>query len=333
MSSNVPQRECDMSHKQRLMDSVREALRLRHYSYRTEQQYVSWIRRYILFHGKRHPVDLGGDHVEAFLSHLAITRHVASATQAQALSALLFLYKHVLNVELPWLDSVVRAKRPKRIPTVLTRAECQAVLARIDGPCGLAARLLYGSGLRVLEALRLRIKDVDLQRRIITVRDGKGAKDRVTVLPESLVPDLRAHLRQVRERHAIAVARGYGGVELPFALEQKFPRAPFETGWQYVFPASSPSHDPRSGVWRRHHLSLKMMQRRVKQAVRWAGIDKPASCHTFRHCFATHLLEAGADIRTVQELMGHASVKTTQIYTHVLNRGGIAVRSPLDGWS
>jgi integron integrase len=319
-----------MSHKPRLLGQVRDAIRLRHYSYRTEQQYVSWIRRYILFHGKRHPGELGGDHVEAFLSHLALTRHVAAATQAQALSALLFLYKHVLNTPLPWLDSVVRAKRPKRLPVVLTREECLRVLSHLQGPCELVARMLYGSGLRVLEALRLRIKDVDLQRRVVTVRDGKGAKDRITVLPESLVPALRLHLRGVRERHAQAMARGYGGVELPYALEQKFPRAPFETGWQYMFPANSPSRDPRSGTWRRHHLSLKMMQRRVKDAVRAAGIEKPASCHTFRHCFATHLIESGADIRTVQELMGHASVKTTQIYTHVLNRGGIAVRSPLD---
>lgn len=319
-----------MSHKPRLLDRVREAIRLRHYSYRTEQQYVSWIRRYILFHGKRHPGDLGGDHVEAFLSHLALSRHVASATQAQALSAVLFLYKHVLNAPLPWLDSVVRAKRPKRIPVVLSRQECLAVLSHLDGPCGLVARLLYGSGLRILEALRLRIKDIDLQRRVIVVRDGKGAKDRITVLPESLVTELRRHLRLVRERHQQAMARGYGGVELPNALAQKYPRAPFETGWQYVFPASSPSRDPRCGTWRRHHLSLKLMQRRVKIAVRAAGIEKPASCHTFRHCFATHLLESGSDIRTVQELMGHSSVKTTQIYTHVLNRGGIAARSPLD---
>ncbi len=319
-----------MSHKPRLLDEVREALRLRHYSYRTEQQYVGWIRRYILFHGKRHPDTLSGDHVEAFLSHLALSRHVASATQAQALSALLFLYRHVLNVELPWLDSVVRAKRPKRLPVVLTREETLAVLSQLDGTCALVGRLLYGSGLRILEALRVRVKDVDVRKRILTVRDGKGAKDRVTVLPESLLPELRRQLRRVREQHELAMARGYGGVELPHALEQKYPRAPFEAGWQYVFPAATPSRDPRSGAWRRHHLSIKLMQRRVKMAVQSAGIDKPVSCHTFRHCFATHLIESGADIRTVQELMGHASVKTTQIYTHVLNRGGIAVRSPLD---
>jgi integron integrase len=319
-----------MSHKPRLLDQVREAIRLRHYSYRTEQQYVGWIRRFILFHGKRHPATLGGDHVEAFLSHLALSRQVAAATQVQALSALLFLYKHVLNVELPWLDSVVRAKRPKRLPVVLTRQESLSVLSHMNGDCGLVAKLLYGSGLRVLEALRLRVKDIDLNRRLVTVRDGKGAKDRVTVLPESLVTAMRLHLRHVSALHEQAMARGYGGVELPHALERKYPRAPYERGWQYVFPAASPSRDPRSGAWRRSHLSLKMMQRRIKQAVQAAGIDKPASCHTFRHCFATHMLEAGADIRTVQELMGHASVRTTQIYTHVLNRGGLAVRSPLD---
>ena len=319
-----------MSHKPRLLDQVREAVRLRHYSYRTEQQYIGWIRRYILFHGKRHPADLEGGHVEAFLSHLAVSRHVASATQAQALSALLFLYRHVLNVELPWLDSMVRAKRPKRLPVVLTRAECLSVLSNIDGACALPAKLLYGSGLRVLEALRLRVKDVNLHNRVLTIRDGKGAKDRITMLPEALASELRLHLRRVREQHHIAMAGGYGGVELPHALEVKYPRAPFEMGWQFVFPSKSPSRDPRSGAWRRHHLSLKMMQRRVKEAVRAAGIEKPVSCHTFRHCFATHMIESGVDIRTVQELMGHASVKTTQIYTHVLNRGGIAARSPLD---
>jgi integron integrase len=314
----------------RLLDRVREAIRVRHYSYRTEQQYVAWIRRYILFHGRRHPQDLGGEHVESFLSHLATARRVAAATQAQALAALLFLYKHVLNVALPWLDSVVRARRPKRLPVVLSQTEVLRVLAHLEGPWALVASLLYGSGLRVLECLRLRVKDVDLRRRTIIVRDGKGAKDRVTVLPDSLVQPLRTHLATIRQRHEQALAQGYAGVELPHALTRKYPRAHLELGWQYVFPAPRPSLDPRTGTVRRHHLALKAVQRRVKQAVRAAGIDKPASCHTFRHCFATHLLEGGADIRTVQELMGHASVKTTQIYTHVLNRGGLATRSPLD---
>jgi integron integrase len=314
----------------RLLDQVREAIRIRHYSYRTEQQYVAWIRRYILFHGRRHPRELGGEHVEGFLSHLASARHVAAATQAQALAALLFLYKRVLNVDLPWLSSVVRARRPKRLPVVLTRAEVLRVLAHLEGPWALVASLLYGSGLRVLECLRLRVKDIDLHRRTIIVRNGKGAKDRITVLPDAVVEPLRHHLATVRQRHEQALSFGYAGVELPHALARKYPRAHLDLGWQYVFPAPRPSLDPRTGALRRHHLALKAMQRRVKQAVRAAGLEKPASCHTFRHCFATHLIEAGADIRTVQELMGHASVKTTQIYTHVLNRGGLAARSPLD---
>jgi integron integrase len=331
MSSNVPRYLYDMSYKQpRLLDRVREAIRVRHYSYRTEQQYVAWIRRYILFHGRRHPRELGGAEVESFLSHLATERHVAAATQAQALAAILFLYKHVLNLDLPWLGNVVRATRPKRMPLVLTRSEVRRILAELDGQYLLIASLFYGSGLRVLEALRLRVKDVDIERGILTVRNGKGAKDRVTVLPESLRNSLERQLAIVRERHVYARANGFAGVELPHALQRKYPRAHLELGWQYVFPATRPSRDPRTGAWRRHHLLLEAVQRRVKRAVQASGIDKPASCHTFRHCFATHLIEAGADIRTVQELMGHASVKTTQIYTHVLNRGGIAARSPLD---
>ena len=319
-----------MAVKARLLDQVREAIRVRHYSYRTEKQYVAWIRRYILFHGRRHPRELGGAEVEAFLSHLATDRHVAAATQAQALAALLFLYKQVMNADLPWLANVVRASRPKRLPLVLTRSEVRRVLDELDGRYLLIAGLLYGSGLRVLEALRLRVKDIDLQRGVLLVRDGKGAKDRITVLPESLREPLARHLDWVRERHAHAKRRGFAGVELPHALQRKYPRAHLDIGWQYVFPAARPSRDPRSGAWRRHHERMENVQRRVKAAVSAAGIEKPASCHTFRHCFATHLIEAGADIRTVQELMGHASVKTTQIYTHVLNRGGIAARSPLD---
>jgi len=319
-----------MAHNVRLLDQVRNAMRVRHYSYRTEQQYIAWIRRFVLFHGKRHPLQLGGPEVEAFLSDLAINRQVTAATQAQALAALLFLYKRVLNVDLPWLKAVVRATRPKKLPTVLTRAQVRRILAQLDGQFVLIAGLLYGSGLRVLEALRLRVKDLDLDRRIVIVRNGKGAKDRVTILPESLCDPLRRHIDSVRERHEYARRRGYAGVELPYALLQKYPGAHLQLGWQYVFPANNPSRDPRSGAWRRHHLALRSVQRRIQQAVHAAGIDKPASCHTFRHCFATHLIESGADIRTVQELMGHASVKTTQIYTHVLNRGGIAARSPLD---
>jgi integron integrase len=303
---------------------------LRHYSYRTEQQYLAWIRRFILFHHRRHPRDMGGAEVEAFLTYLAKDRNVAAATQAQALAALLFLYKRVLNVELPWLDSVVRASRPKRLPVILSRAEVRHVIAALDGQYFLIASLMYGSGLRLMETLRLRYKDVDLDRNVILVRDGKGAKDRVTVLPESLREPIRRQLDLVRDRHMHARSHGFGGVELPFALKRKYPRGHLELGWQYVFPAAQPSIDPRSGVWRRHHVHEESVQRRVKVAVHAAGIEKPASCHTFRHCFATHLIETGVDIRTVQELMGHASVKTTQIYTHVLNRGGIAARSPLD---
>jgi integron integrase len=319
-----------MPHNTRLLDRVRAAIHVRHYSYRTEQQYVAWIRRYILFHGRRHPDVLGGPEVESFLSHLATERHVAAATQAQALAAILFLYKQVLNADLPWLGNVIRASRPKRLPVVLTRAEVQRVLAHLDGQHLLIASLLYGSGLRVLEALRLRVKDIDLDRHTIVVRDGKGAKDRMTVLPESLRAPITRQLGVVRERHEFATTHGFGGVELPHALQRKYPRGHLEVGWQYLFPAAKPSRDPRSGAWRRHHLMLESIQRRVKRAVQLARIDKPASCHIFRHSFATHLIEAGSDIRTVQELMGHASVKTTQIYTHVLNRGGIAARSPLD---
>jgi integron integrase len=319
-----------MSAKPRLLDVVRAELGMRHYSYRTEQQYVGWIRRYVQFHSRRHPRDLGAEHVESFLSHLAVQRHVSAATQAQALAALLFLYKRVLKIDLPWLSGVVRASRPKRLPVVLMRSEVLSIVDLLSGDYWLVASLLYGSGLRLMEALRLRVKDVNIAQRLILVRDGKGFKDRITILPEKLVEPLSRQMTTVRERHGAAIAAGYGGVELPHAVERKFPRAHLEVGWQYIFPAMKPSRDPRSGAWRRHHLHEDSMQRKVKEAVRTAGIEKPASCHTFRHCFATHMLESGSDIRTVQELMGHSSVKTTQIYTHVLNRGGIAARSPLD---
>jgi integron integrase len=314
----------------RLLDKVRDVLQTRHYSYRTEQQYVGWIRRYIHFHAKKHPSSMGGPEVEAFLSHLATQRRVSPATQSQALAALLFLYKHVLNVDLPWLGNVTRASRPKHLPVVLTREETRRVLSRLTGDHLLIASLLYGSGLRLMEALRLRVKDVDLNRRMLLVRDGKGAKDRVTVIADSCCSSLEEQLRRVRQLHREACAAGFGGVELPHALDRKYPRAHLEIGWQYVFPSAKPSRDPRTGAWRRPHIYEENVQRRVKQAMREARIEKPASCHTFRHCFATHLLEAGADIRTVQELLGHVSVKTTQIYTHVLNRGGIGTRSPLD---
>jgi integron integrase len=319
-----------MSAKPRLLDRVRESLRIRHYSYRTEQQYVGWIRRFIIFHDRRHPETLGGQHVEAFLSHLAIERQVSAATQAQALAAILFLYKQVMKLDLPWLAGVVRATRPKRLPVVLTRSEVRRVLDALPEKYRLIASLMYGSGLRLLEALRLRVKDVNTDQRLLLIRNGKGAKDRVTILPESLIATMEHQIDEARRKHDIARASGFGSVELPHAVARKYPNAHLEFGWQYVFPADRPSRDPRTGEWRRHHVFEDSVQRNVKQAVRDARIEKPASSHTFRHCFATHMLESGADIRTVQELMGHSSVKTTQIYTHVLNRGGIAARSPLD---
>ncbi len=314
----------------RLLDQLRNAISARHYSHRTEKQYVAWARRYIRFHNRRHPRDMGGPEVESFLSHLATHGHVSAATQSQALAAILFLYKRVLNVDLPWLSQVTRARRPKKLPVVLSRAQVRAILSQLDDPYWTIVSLLYGSGLRLLESLRLRIKDVDLARRRILVRDGKGAKDRITLLPESLVVSLEARMHQLRLSHDFAKSRGFGGVELPFALERKYPGAHLELGWQYFFPAQNPSRNPRTGAWRRHHIHEQSVQRVVRNAVRAAKIAVPASCHTFRHCFATHMLEGGADIRTVQELMGHSSVKTTQIYTHVLDRGGIGARSPLD---
>jgi integron integrase len=316
--------------KPRLLDQVRSAMRLRHYSYRTEQQYVSWIRRFILFHNRRHPMEMGGPEVEAFLSHLATDRDVSASTQAQALASLLFLYRAVLELDLPWMSGIVRARRPRHVPVVLTRSEVRRVLAQLPGVYGLLGGLLYGAGLRLTEGLCLRVKDMDLERRLVIVRNGKGAKDRITVLPVQLTDPLRQHLVQVRAAHELAIQQGYGGVDLPHALAVKYPRAHLEWGWQFVFPAPRPSRDPRTGAWRRHHLYPDTFQRHVKYALHRAHITKPASSHTFRHSFATHLLESGCDIRTVQELLGHASVKTTQIYTHVLNRGGLAVMSPLD---
>jgi integron integrase len=314
-----------------LLDTVRERIRLKHYSIRTEQAYVDWIRRFILFHGKRHPAEMGGPEIVAFLTHLAVERNVAAATQNLARSALLFLYREILTIELPWLDGVQHAKRPARLPVVLSRDEVRRVLDRLEGTHRLIGALLYGAGLRIMEAVRLRVKDVDLERREIMVRDGKGAKDRVTVLPRSAIASLRAHLRGVHKIHERDSADGFGEVYMPAALERKWRNAAREWGWQYVFPAPTRSRDPRSGVVRRHHLSDQTFQRAMRQAVRDAGIMKLATPHSLRHSFATHLLESGYDIRTVQELLGHSDVSTTMIYTHVLNRGGRAVRSPLDG--
>lgn len=314
----------------RLLDQVRERLRVKHYAIRTETSYVDWIRRFILFHNKRHPKDMAAAEVEQYLTHLAVNRQVSASTQNQALAALLFLYKEVLRIELPWLDGVTRAKPSQHLPVVLSREEVHRLLLHVRGVEQLVLQLLYGTGMRLMEAVRLRIKDVDFERREILIRDGKGSKDRVTVLPQKLIEALQA------QKHvALSLAQGdreanVAGVFLPFALARKYPKADTEPGWQYFFPADSHSVDPRTGVTRRHHLDEKRIQRAMKSAVRTIGLSKPATPHTFRHSFATHLLERGYDIRTVQELLGHKDVKTTQIYTHVLNRGGLAVVSPLD---
>lgn len=314
----------------RLLDQMRDTIRTRHYSIRTEEAYLQWARRFILFHDKKHPADMGAPELEAFLTHLAVVRNVAASTQSQALSAILFLYREVLKQDLPWLDGVTRAKKPKRLPVVLTPDEVQQVLARLEGTTALMGLLLYGSGLRLMECVRLRVKDVDFTRREILVREAKGNKDRVTMLPLTLVAPLQKHLLRVRERHQEDMEKGHGEVWLPHALAVKKPAAPREWGWQYVFPSQRLSVDPRSGVVRRHHVDEKVLQRSIKTALLRAGIHKPATTHSLRHSFATHLLENGYDIRTVQELLGHADVATTQIYTHVLNRGGLGVRSPLD---
>lgn len=314
----------------RLLDQVRGKIRLKHYSIRTEQSYLDWIKRYIIFHDKQHPASLGAAEVEAFLTHLAVERRVAASTQNQAKSALLFLYRDVLNNELPWLDNVEKAKAPQRLPVVLTRAEVQALLSQLEGVDWLMASLLYGAGLRLMECVRLRIKDVDLERKEILVRDGKGNKDRVTMLPLALVQPMKQQIARVRQQHTRDLRAGAGSVYLPNALAVKYPNAAHEWFWQYVFPAAKTSVDPRSGAVQRHHLSEQNLQRAIKQAVRDADLSKPASPHTLRHSFATHLLEGGYDIRTVQELLGHNDVSTTMIYTHVLNKGGRGVHSPLD---
>lgn len=314
----------------RLLDQVRGKIRLKHYSIRTEEAYVDWIKRFVLHFDKRHPSEMGAREVEAFLTHLAVQGRVAASTQNQAKSALLFLYREVLERDLPWLEDVERAKAPKRLPVVLTQEEAQTVLSRLKGSHWLVAGLLYGSGLRIMEALRLRVKDLEFTRGEILVREGKGFKDRVTMLPTMLVEPLKAHLKQVKLLHDQDVAEGFGEVYLPYALDRKYPNAATEWGWQYVFPSKNRSVDPRSGVVRRHHVQDQTIQRAIRQAVRDAGIVKPATPHTLRHSFATHLLTSGYDIRTVQELLGHKDVATTMIYTHVLNKGGRGVTSPLD---
>lgn len=329
-NSAVISNQPDPAQRPRLFDEVRRKLRLKHYSLRTEQAYLYWIRRYIHANGRRHPRDLDGVVVEHFLSELARRHRVAPSTQNQALAALLFLYREVLALDLPWMDNVVRAKRAPRLPIVLSRAETLALLNALSGREALMAGLLYGSGLRLMECLRLRIQDVDLACHEITVREGKGNKDRKTVLPERLRPALRAQMEYARLQHARDLEAGFGAVSLPHALARKYRHAEKALGWQYVFPASRRAIDPIDGRERRHHLDESLLQRAVKAAARTAGIVKPVSPHTLRHCFATHLLESGADIRTVQELLGHKDVTTTQIYTHVLNRGAGGVLSPLD---
>jgi integron integrase len=304
---------------------------LKHYSLRTEQAYVSWIRRFILANGKRHPREMGASEVERFLSGLAVDRRVSAGTQNQALAALLFLYKQVLDIQLPWLDTIVRAKRSRRIPVVLSRDEVQRLLAAMDGRPGLIASLLYGTGMRLMECLRLRVKDVDFSRNEITVREGKGGKDRRTVLPRSLVEPLQREIARARILHESDLAAGFGEARLPFALARKYPRAGRELGWQFVFPSAKRSRDPLDGAIRRHHFDEAILARALKRARLLAEIVKPVTAHILRHSFATHLLEAGYDLRTIQELLGHKDVSTTQIYTHVLNRGGRGVLSPLDG--
>jgi integron integrase len=312
-----------------LLNSVRAAIRVRHYSIRTEQAYLDWIKRFIYFNGKRHPKEMGEREVSRFLTYLAVDRNVSASTQNQALSALVFLYKAVLGKPLGEMLGVVRARKPQRLPVVLTQQEVQAVLRGLTHTHWLVACLQYGSGLRLMESVRLRVKDLDYNRCAIYVRDGKGGKDRVVTLAEELIVPLRRHLQSVRTIHERDLNEGYGKVYLPYALERKYPNASSEWGWQYVFPSRKRSVDPRSGNERRHHIDESTVQRAVKLAVRDAGIQRPASCHTLRHSFATHLLERGMDIRTVQEQLGHSDLRTTQIYTHVIGRGGSAVLSPL----
>lgn len=314
----------------RLLDRVRQVIRARHYSRRTEKAYVGWIRRFILFHGKRHPTEMGEAEITSFLSYLATQRRVSASTQNQALSALLFLYRAVLNKDLDWLSGIVRAKKPLRLPTILTHEEVHRIFLHMRGAPLLMVSLMYGSGLRLLECCRLRIKDIDFARKEITVRDGKGRKDRITMLPSSLRSSLSQHIARVKKQHDGDLGKGCGSVELPYAIGSKYPRAAWEWCWQWVFPATRYYFDRLSNRHRRHHLHESVVQRAVKEAVRASGIAKPASCHTLRYSFATHLLEAACDIRSIQELLGHSDISTTMIYTHVLNKGGRGVRSPLD---
>lgn len=314
----------------KLLNQIRDAIRLKHYSYSTEKTYMHWAKRFILFHNKRHPAEMGAAEIEAFLTHLAKDENVSASTQNQALNALLFLYRNVLQMDIAIPIHALRAKPCEYLPTVLSKDETIRVLTGMQGLHQLMAKLLYGCGLRLMECMRLRVKDIDFEQSQIIVREGKGEKDRATMLPARLVQSLKDQIDFVRKIHERDVAQRYGSVELPFALARKYPNADKEFAWQYIFPSDRLSTDPRSGIVRRHHLDLNELQRAVRAAAKLAKIDKQVSPHTFRHCFATHLLEVGYDIRTVQELLGHKDVKTTMIYTHVLNRGSKAVRSPLD---
>jgi integron integrase len=316
--------------EKKLREQMQDVARLRHLGLRTEETYWNWIKRFILFHQKQHPRNLSAEHISQFLTHLAVAGQVAASTQNQALNALVFLYRQVLKIDLPQIENIVRAPQKRRLPVVLTREETEAVIARLSHQNRLIASLLYGSGLRLMEAVRLRVKDVDFARSEITVRDGKGEQDRMTMLPQSIGKALEAHVDGVRRLHEQDLKAGHGDVYLPYALERKYPNAGRELGWQYIFPARTLSDDPRTKKRRRHHVMELNVQRAVKKAVGEAGIKKNATCHSLRHSFATHLLESGYDIRTVQELLGHKDVRTTMIYAHVLNRGGRGVKSPLD---
>lgn len=319
-----------MGEQPRLLDQVRNILRLKHYSMRTEETYVGWIKRYIYFHNKRHPKDMGDKEVKAFLTNLAVNQNVAASTQNQAFNALLFLYRNVLKQEFGEISGVVRAKKPRRLPVVFAKEEVKIIIDQLDGSKWLMAQFMYGAGLRVMECMRLRIKDIDFSYQQVSVRDGKGGNDRVTMLPEITVEHLKRHLEKVKATHQLDLKAGFGSVYLPYALARKYKNADRSWGWQYVFPSTQRSIDPRSKIERRHHIHESVIQRAVRNAIRKAGLTKSGNCHTLRHSFATHLLEAGYDIRTVQELLGHKDVRTTMIYTHVLNRGGRAVQSPGD---
>ena len=317
-------------HAPMLLEVVRERIQAKHYSRRTEEAYTNWIKKFVFFHHKQHPRDMGAPEVEAFLTDLAVNGKVSASTQTQALSALLFLYRDVLGIDLPWMDGLVRAKPSQRVPMVLSVNEIHRLMANLEGMYSLMARLIYGSGMRLMECVRLRVKDVDFDRLEVTVREGKGSKDRVTMLPQSLVPELQAHLKKVQVLFDMDRKDDVPGVEMPDALSKKYPHADKSWGWFWVFPAPGLSDDPRTGIHRRHHIYEQNIQRAIRVGVKKAGIAKPATTHTLRHSFATHLLESGYDIRTIQELLGHSDVSTTMIYTHVLNKGGRGVVSPLD---